>query len=284
MAADTGTATSVAAPGEAPLAQVDQWGASNAAAAVLDGSGVRAAHGDVNRVFALASITKLTTALAVLIAIEEGTLDLDEPAGPPGATVEHLLCHASGLDFDSETILAAPATRRIYSNTGYERLAVHLELRSGIAFTEYLHDAVLAPLGLVSTELRGSAARDLYSTVDDLCRFVGELRAPTLVDPSTWQRATQVRYPELAGVLPGWGRQDPCPWGLGPEIHGTKAPHWTGATAPAATYGHFGGSGTFVWVDPGDGPACVVLTDRPFGDWAVDVWPGFSDDVRASYR
>ena len=31
------------------------------------------------------------TGLAVLVAVEEGTVDLDEPAGPPGSTLRHLL-------------------------------------------------------------------------------------------------------------------------------------------------------------------------------------------------
>ena len=38
----------------------------------------------------------------------------------------------------------------------------------------------------------------------------------------------EVAFPELAGVLPGFGYHNPNDWGLGPEIRGTKAPHWTG--------------------------------------------------------
>ena len=48
-----------------------------------------------------ASVTKLVTALAALVAAEEGVIDLDEPAGPPGSTVRHLLAHASGLPFEA---------------------------------------------------------------------------------------------------------------------------------------------------------------------------------------
>lgn len=262
------------------LDAVDSWGAANATAVVLDRSGVRDAHGATDHVYEVASVTKLVTAYAALIAVEEGALTLDDAAGPPGATVRHLLCHASGLDFDTPRVLAAPGTRRIYSNTGYDALAAHVEASSGIPVDEYVRDAVLAPLGMASASLQGSAAKDLRASADDLARFAAELLAPTLLHPTTWADATSAQYPELAGVLPGWGRQDPCPWGLGPELRGTKAPHWTGATAPPSTYGHFGGSGTFLWVDPTVGLACLVLTDRTFGDWAVDVWPGFSDLVR----
>jgi len=272
----------------ATLALVDRWGAGFAAVAVSNSDGVLGRHGDTTRVVPVASITKLASAWAVLLAVEEGALALDDPAGPPGSTVGHLLCHAGGLDFDTDRVLAPPGTRRIYSNTGYEALAAHLERATGMAFADYLAEGVLGPLGMASTELRGSAAKDLHSCVDDLLALLDELRSPRLLDPSTAATACSPRFPKLAGVLPGWGRQDPCPWGYGPEIKGTKNPHWTGTTAPAATFGHFGGSGTFLWLDPvgvgiRGGLGCVVLTDRAFGDWAVTAWPPFSDAVRLAF-
>ncbi len=79
--------------------------------------------------------------------------------------------------------------------------------------------------------------------------------------------------------MPGFGRQTPCPWGLGPEIRGTKKPHWTGTENSPATFGHFGQTGTFVWVDPTLPLACAVLTDRPFGPWAALAWPRLADEV-----
>ena len=249
----------------------------------MDRTGVLATHGEVDRPFEIASITKLAAAYALHVAIEEGAIALSDPAGPPGATVRHLMCHASGLDFDSDRVLAPPETRRIYSNTGYDRLTTHLETRTGISFDEYLRDALLQPLGMDTTTLDGSAAKDLVSTVADLCRLAGEMSSPTLIDPGTWSEAVQPQFPALSGVLPGWGVRDPNPWGLGPELRGRKDPHWTGAAAPATTYGHFGASGTFFWVDPDLGLACVVLTDRPFGAWAVGAWPGFSDEVRSHF-
>lgn len=265
------------------LAEIDGWGAAFAAAAVVDPTGVRAVHGDTAAVVRIASVTKLMSSLAVLLAVEEGATELDDPLGPPGSTVRHLLAHAGGYDFDSPKVLAEPGTRRIYSNTGYDVLASHVEERTGMAFGEYLDEGVLAPLGMSSTTLRGSAAKDAHSSVDDLCAFVTELLAPTLLDPSSMGMWRTEQYAGLAGVLPGWGRQDPCPWGLGPELRGPKAPHWTGSMAAAGTYGHFGGSGTFLWVDPDPALACIVLTDREFGPWAVDAWPPFSDRVRAAF-
>ena len=241
------------------------------------------AHGDTTHVVRVASITKLATAWAALLAVEEGAVGLDDPVGPPGATVAHLLCHASGLDFETDTVLAPPGRRRIYSNTGYELLADHVARGAGIPFPDYLAEGVLAPLGMTGSELRGSPARDLWSNVDDVLRLAAELRAPTVLHPDTADAARSPQLPDLVGVLPGWGRQDPCWWGYGPELRATKDPHWTGSTAPARTYGHFGGAGTFVWTDPEADLTCVVLTDREFDDWAVAAWPLFSDAVRATY-
>ncbi len=266
-----------------PLATIDAWAAPSAAAAAVDAAGQVHRHGDTTAVTRVASITKLCTAWAVLIAAEEGALDLADALGPPGSTIRHLLSHAGGLDFDTDKVLAEPGARRIYSNTGYELLADHIEVATGIAFDAYLTEAVLTPLGMVGAELRGSAAKDLWCSVEDLLLLAAELSRPRLVHPATAADALRVQFPELAGVLPGWGRQDPCPWGLGPEIVGSKSPHWTGSTASPSTYGHFGGSGTMLWIDPAAEVTCIAVCDREFDEWAVAAWPPFSDRVRAVY-
>lgn len=264
-----------------PLAEVGAWGAAFAAAGASRGGRTVGVVGDVTRSVPVASISKLVTAWATLLAVEEGATSLDAPAGPPGSTVGHLLCHAGGYDFDGPTVLAAPGTRRIYSNTGYEVLATHVEGRTGIPFADYAAEGVLGPLGMADSSLRGSPAKDLRSSVADLLLLAAEMRSPSLLHPDTVSDARSPQLPDLDGVLPGWGPQHPCWWGLGPELRGTKSPHWTGATAPPRTFGHFGGSGTLLWVDPVADVACVALTDRTFGPWAVDAWPGFSDRVRA---
>ena len=64
--------------------------------------------GETERVFRLASVTKLLTAYATLIAVEEGAVDWDTPAGPPGSTVRHLAAHASGLSFTEGKVQAKP--------------------------------------------------------------------------------------------------------------------------------------------------------------------------------
>jgi CubicO group peptidase (beta-lactamase class C family) len=253
------------------------WPVDHVGAAVLTDTTVTA--GDTARAFPLASVTKLLTAYAVLIAVEEGAVDWDTPAGPPGSTVRHLAAHASGLAFAEDKMQAKPGARRIYSNVGFDALADTIAAATGMPFAEYLHEAVCEPLGMTATQLDGSPAADGVSSVDDLVRFAAELRAPTLT--ATFDAATRVAFPGLVGVLPGYGRQTPNDWGLGFEIRDGKSPHWTGTNSSPRTYGHFGQSGTFLWVDPDADAAAVVLTDRDFGPWAIEAWPAWTDKVLA---
>lgn len=262
----------------------DRWPAENVSTAVVSGGEVVGSYGDLQRVYPLASVTKLLTAYAALIAVEEGGVELDESAGPEGATVRHLLAHASGLDFDADRVRAGPGQRRIYSNTGFEVLARTLTERSGIAFADYVYEGVLTPLGMEATVFEGSPASGASSNVADLARFGAELLRPRLVHPSTWESATSVEFPGLSGVLPGFGRQQHNDWGLGFEIRDGKEPHWTGETSSPHTFGHFGQSGTFLWVDPDVDAACVVLTDRDFGPWAAQAWPPYTDAILAELR
>ncbi len=235
--------------------------------------------GDTDRPYEWASVTKLCTALSVLVAVEEGTLALSDPAGPHGSTVAHLLAHASGLAPDRREALTLPGRRRIYSNAGYEVLAETLEARAEMPFADYLTEAVFLPLGMQGARLaRGaSPASGALGTLADLLVLAGELLAPTVVSARTLAQATVVAFAGIAGVVPGFGRFDPCDWGLGFEIRDAKSPHWTGARCSAATFGHFGRSGSFLWVDPEAGVACCALADRPFGPWAAAAWPELSD-------
>lgn len=263
---------------------VEDWPVDTVAAAVVgEGRGVMAATGDQSWSTRVASITKVVVAYAALVAVEERTLDLDGAAGRQGATVRHLLSHAAGYDFDSARMAADVGVRRVYSNVGFETFGTHLADAAGIPVGVYVKEGVLDPLGMVSSKLVGSPAHGLHSTVDDLARFSGELLVPTLIAPTTHAQIGTPQFPELGGVLPGFGRFEPNPWGIGAEIKGGKQPHWMGSATSPSTFGHFGGSGTLLWVDPEIGLAVVVLTDRDFGSWAVEAWPVFSDAVVARF-
>ena len=261
---------------------LDDWPVPTAAAAVVGHSGVLATHGDLDRRFRLASVTKPLVARAAQVAVEEGAVDLDTEAGPPGSTIRHLLAHTSGLAMLDDKVIAKPGTRRVYSNTGFAVLAQTIERATEIDFAEYLSAAVFEPLGMATSTVEGGAAAAGYggfSTVSDLVLFASELLTPELVSEAMATDAISVQFPGLDGVLPGYGAQRPNDWGLGFELRSDKSPHWTGASNSSRTFGHFGQSGTFIWVDPEVQLALVVLTDRDFGDWAHPLWPAVSDEA-----
>ena len=267
-----------------PLHQIDQWPVPHVAAAVITPAGIAAQHGHHRYEFRLASISKVLTGYATLIAVEEGCVHLDDIVEPAPVTLRHLLSHAAGFGFDSGSAQQAPpATRRIYSNEGIERAARHVERETGISFADYLREAVFEPLGMRDTELRGSPAHQIFSNLVDLAAFASELLRPTLLAPETFAEFTANQFPTLAGVLPGHGKFDPLPWGLGVELKGDKHPHWSGRLTSPSTFGHFGGSGTFMWVDPTRDLAAIALGDREFDEWAMAVWPDFNDALVTTY-
>jgi CubicO group peptidase (beta-lactamase class C family) len=257
------------------LRQIESWPCQHAAACVT--GTIEATRGDEALRFEWASVTKLASAVAMLVAAEEGLVDLDGPAGPPGATFRHLLSHSSGLPFEAGAPIAEPGRRRIYSNYGFEVAAELVAERGEMPFETYFAHVWQG----TTLELRGSAGSGASGTLADLQALARELQRPERLAGETLAEATTVQFPGLPGVLPGFGRQEPNDWGLGFELRDGKSPHWTGAANAPATFGHFGRSGTFLWVDPVAGLALGVLTDRPFGDWATEAWPCLADAVLA---
>ena len=242
------------------LEAIDDWGANFAAAGVVRAAGVVDTPGPRDVAVGWASVTKLLTGLAARVAVEEGAVELDEH-------LRRLLSHAG-------------ERRRRYSNEGIEEAAELIGAAAGMPFADYFREAVVQPLGLRGS-LQGSPAADYVGPLDDLLTLGRELLAPTLVAPETLEEATTVQFPGLPGVLPSWGRHEPNDWGLTFELRDRKSPHWTSAQNSPRTFGHFGQTGTFLWVDPDLGAACGVLTDEDFGDWAKEAWPRFNDAVVA---
>jgi CubicO group peptidase (beta-lactamase class C family) len=264
------------------LDAVADWPVPTVAAAVVGPPGILAEYGNTRHRFALASVTKPLVARAAQVAIEEGVVELDTEAGPAGSTVRHLLAHATGYSMNSAELMAQPGKRRVYSNYGFQVLAQTIERASGIEFGQYLAESVFEPLSMNATSLGGGAEVAGFgatSTVADLAAFAGDLLRPSTVSQEMHVAATEVHFPGLTGVLPGFGVQRPNDWGLGFEIRDAKSPHWTGSANSGRTYGHFGQSGTFLWVDPDADLALVVLTARNFGEWAYPLWPALSDGV-----
>ena len=244
---------------------------------VSDAESTLHTQGDPTRVFDLASVSKPLAALGALIAVDRGLIDLDEPAGPEGATVRHLLAHTAGYAFDGDEIVGAVGARRIYSTTGFEVLAAHLEDATGYDYADWMEQTVISGLDLVDLEVSGSPAAGYRGSLRDLLAVGRELLAPTLISEELWREATSVQFPGLSGILPGYGRQKPNDWGLGFEIRGEKDPHWTGAHSSPQTFGHFGQAGSFLWVDPVRGLTAAFLGEQSFGPDHVRIWPGVTD-------
>jgi CubicO group peptidase (beta-lactamase class C family)/transglutaminase-like putative cysteine protease len=141
--------------------------------------------------FSIQSMSKSFTALGVLMAVQDGLLDLDRPiteylpgftvhsrfeADPEGRmTLRHLLSHKAGFaheapvggNFDSRPHTFAEHIRSIsdiwlrypvgyrysYSNLGIDLAGYILEKKSGLPFARYIHDKVLAPIGMTESTL-----------------------------------------------------------------------------------------------------------------------------------
>jgi D-alanyl-D-alanine carboxypeptidase len=134
----------------------------------------------VDHVFQLASITKQFTAAAVLVLVEDGLVELDEPVtrylpdapvqGRP-VTVRQLLAHTSGvpdvaesprlsaikrLDLPPDSVLALidgtplyfePGDQMRYSNTGFLLAGQLIERVSGAPYAALVEERVLRPAG-----------------------------------------------------------------------------------------------------------------------------------------
>ncbi|MGO1173822.1 MAG: serine hydrolase domain-containing protein [Actinomycetaceae bacterium] len=264
----------------ATYAALDRFDFDTALIVATADDGVVSTDGDAERVFPWKSVSKLLTATAALVAIEAGHLTLDEPAGPEGSTVRHLLAHASGLPMDAGGPTQAPEKRRVYSNLGFETLGELVGQRVGMPINDWVRLQVVEPLGLTSVVTEGSCAHGYSGSAADLMTYGFELLDPALVGAGLHAEATAVVLPGLSGILPGFGRQTNNDWGLGFEIRADKDPHWMGAAVAPASFGHFGQSGSFLWVDPTRGAAAAFLGDKRF-DTEVHgvIWPELNVQV-----
>ena len=292
-------------------AELTSWPVANWSLCVADYSGpgdpIVQLLGQADLGFALASVSKAVVALGVLVAMEEGLSELDRVVDPLGVTWRDLLAHCSGIAYDNggsitsndiETLFGIDALkrddffvrprreRRIYSNFGFEALAYALQRESEIKFASYVDEAVFLPLEMRNSYVSGrifpqagptGASAGIVSSARDMAKFLLELITPHLISNQTYRDATRSQYGPLPGVLPGFGFRQDNAWGLGVEIRAGKTPHWTGNLNSIETFGHFGRSGTFFWIDPVWRIAMCFLGDRPFDDFAKSAWPKLAD-------
>ena len=244
----------------------------------------------------LASVTKLFSAIGVLVAVEEGSISLDDDVTLGDSIyVKSLLSHTSGLapegipslNGKELTKLGTPGVRRIYSNLGYEVLALYLEESVQMTFADYIAEAIIEPCGMQKTRFlkesfvhdgRGAAA-GLTATVEDLVLLVKAMVTPSVLSYSSLELLSKPFLPGIPGVLPGFGLMKDNLWSLGAEIKDSKRPHWGGTLNSPSTFGHFGRSGSLVWIDPENMRFLVFLSLKNFGKWAVELWPRLSDWV-----
>lgn len=114
--------------------------------------------------FAIASITKTFTALAVLQLQEHGKLRTKDKVGqylpdlPHGfrMTIAQLLTHTAGLpksakDLSRLTLAYEPGESQMYSNLDYILLGRIIEEASGLSYEAYIRKHILEPAGLRNT-------------------------------------------------------------------------------------------------------------------------------------
>lgn len=196
------------------------------------------------------------------------------PAGPEGSTLAHLLSHSSGLGFEEDAPRSAVGTRRVYSNIGIDQAVATM---SRVDPSGDWAAKIFSPLNIVA-HLAGRPSSGVVGTCQDLAVLAGEWLLPSLMSSAARAEVTKVFLPELSGVVPGYGRFDPCPWGLGVEIRGQKE-HWMGDW-PAESFGHFGQSGSLLLANLDEGIAVVATSSVDFGPWAKDYWPQLISAIR----
>jgi CubicO group peptidase (beta-lactamase class C family) len=266
---------------------------------------------DERSLFALASLTKPLVAAACMVAVEEGLLDLDDEVRD-GFALRHLLSHCSGLPEGTDNADAAlvepPATRRRYTNAGYELAGRLLSDAAGMPAARYLHEAVIEPLGLDASlglapadaartatvrepgllapgeplfnsprfRAAAHAASGGFASARAYAAFLHCLllrgRAPggALLAAETVDEMLATQFGELPGGVALVAQWDACPWGLGFDVRGTRQPHWAGGSVSPSANTHFGASGTLAWLDRERGIGLVALANRgSYSGWAM---------------
>lgn len=146
-------------------------------------------------IFEIGSVTKNFTATAIALLVAEEQIDLnapiseylpDVPDDKADITVLQLLRHTAGLEEYHDTsgdfqpmsrdtaqrlilnsaLIAEPDTAQNYSNSGYTLLAMLIESVSGETYTDYLHEHIFTPLGMMRTGFMGESFDNMASSTN----------------------------------------------------------------------------------------------------------------------
>ncbi|MFO0917948.1 MAG: serine hydrolase domain-containing protein [Planctomycetaceae bacterium] len=129
--------------------------------------------------------------------------------------------------------------------------------------------------GLLTTA--GDLARFAQMTLNDGCTPDGL----SLLSPATIAAATTNQLEMLPGI-PDEERR--CrPWGLGWRLNWIGSGSSFGDTVAAHAYGHWGATGTLLWIDPTRGVFTIVLSTEPYDSSARQL-VRLSNAVSAAWR
>ncbi len=212
----------------------------------------------------------------------------------------------------------APSGMRVqYSNLGYGILGVLIERITHMSCADALNDLVIRPLGIrawlgdnpavhcavigdVRGRHRGTDLETYNSTFwrslalpwGGLCTdaFGALSLVLALSDqsdflaPARRSSATSDHTMHLPGGFMKPLMWPTSPWGLGPELRGSKHPHWIATSFPARSFGHSGASGMLAWYDPDAMFGFALLGARAAdGGWLLRHGPEISHRLRLDY-
>lgn len=244
----------------------------------VEGGVVRivAQAGDLSERRPWASVSKMAVSLAFGVEFDWGLHQYTDGLGPRGATLANLLSHSSGLGLEECDPVVAVGTKRVYSNYGFDYAVGAVVGENDPA--NWLDGRIFRPFGMHTTRLEGRPSANVVGSTEDLVTLAVAWLRPDAVASTTRTRLCTPYLPTLDGIVPGFGRFTPCPWGLGPEIRGEKS-HWMGDWPPAS-FGHFGQSGALMLVNVDEQIGLVATSSEPFGAWAVSLWPKWTTSMR----
>ena len=263
---------------------------------VIDSNSDEHVYGNTQDVYELASVTKIITALTMSELVESGFIDFHDkvenvPYMKGDIELIDLLSHTSGLALNGELDQVKPRSKRVYSNLGFETIDIFIKNK---LYNEHNYSCVkdifndgfsqiLKEDSKNNIEYYGSSAWGAKANIYALISLARQMRKPTFLSEKMHARMQEIYLPELRGVVPGWGNYNHCSFGIGYEIKNDKTKHWMGSIASPKTFGHYGHAGVFIMHDPTINVSIIALGHKQFDKWAVELWPGYVDEILSSF-